>query len=287
MATFTAQQGNATEALYRWHWQSGRLLAGQGHLDEAIAAYRLAIRDLQLIREELSSCYADPETSYQKSARIVSSELVDLLLRRASRLQPGEAIEPFLVEARDALEVLKVYELREYFKDDCLDAARAVQKKIDVVSEKAVIIYPVLLPDRVELLVSFAGKLKRFILPVTVEELTRETRALRKALVKRTTWGFLPHAQKLYDWLIRPLENDLQAITVDTLVFVPDGPLRTIPMAALHDGQPVPGEPLSHRRHAQPQPHRSATAQARPHQAARAGDHPAGAGLCRAPLCCR
>jgi CHAT domain-containing protein len=41
----------------------------------------------------------------------------------------------------------------------------------------------------------------------------------------------------LYDWLLRPLEADLTASRIDTLVFVPDGPLRTIPMAALHDGK--------------------------------------------------
>src|SRR5206468_8696938 len=46
-----------------------------------------------------------------------------------------------------------------------------------------------------------------------------------------------PHAQKLYDWLIRPIEPDLAAFSIDTLVFVPDGALRTIPMAALHDGK--------------------------------------------------
>lgn len=236
LATFSAQRSNASEALYQWHWQSGRILARLGKLDEAIKSYRLSIRDLQSIREELASCYASPESSYQRTAAKVSSELVDLLLQRASKLQPGETIEPFLVEARDALEILKIYELREYFRDDCLDAARNVEKKLDVVSERAVVIYPVLLPDRVELLVSFAGKLKRYILPVGIEELNREALELRKSLVKRTTWEFLPHAQKLYDWLIRPLENDLKTVTVDTLVFVPDGLLRTIPMAALHDG---------------------------------------------------
>lgn len=237
LATFAAQQSNASEALYQWHWQSGRVLSRQGQLDDAIASYRLAIRDLQSIREEMSSCYASPESSYQKTAARVSSELVDLLLQRATSLQPGETIEPFLVEARDALEILKIYELREYFRDDCLDAARTVEKKLDVVSERAVIIYPVLLPDRVEMLVSFAGNLKRYLLPIGIEELNSEVRQLRKALVKRTTWEFMPHAQKLYDWLIRPLENDLNKVTVDTLVFVPDGLLRTIPMAALHDGR--------------------------------------------------
>ena len=62
-------------------------------------------------------------------------------------------------------------------------------------------------------------------------------RELRRKLEKRTTREYLPHAQKLYDWLIRPLEADLTTFPIDTLVFVPDGALRTIPMAALHDGK--------------------------------------------------
>ena len=56
-------------------------------------------------------------------------------------------------------------------------------------------------------------------------------------LEKRTTGEYLPHAQKLYDWVIRPLEGDLSSLSINTLVFVPDGPLRMIPMAALHDGE--------------------------------------------------
>jgi CHAT domain-containing protein len=235
-AIFAAQQQNATEALYRWHWQSGRILVRLGQLDDAILAYRLALQDLQAIREEMSSCYANPESSYQKTASVVCLELVDLLLQRASRVKNGEPLEPYLIEARATLESLKVFELREYFRDDCIDAARAVEKRLDTVSAKAAIVYPILLPDRVELLVSFGGQLKRFTLAVGVKELTSEVRDFRRKLVKRTTWEFLPHAQKLYDWIIRPLEKDLDAMKPDTLVFVPDGPLRSVPMAALHDG---------------------------------------------------
>ncbi len=235
-AIFAAQQKNANEALYRWHWQSGRILAHLGNIDEAIVSYRNAIHDLQAIREEFASCYASPESSYQKTASVVSFEMVKLLLERASVLQKGEAVEPYLVEAREALEILKVFELREYFKDDCVDAARFVEKKLDVVSEKAVVIYPILLDDHVELLVSFSGRLKRFTLPVGAVALTNEIREFRRKLEKRTTGEYLPHAQKLYDWIIRPLEKDLNSVKIDAVVFVPDGPLRTIPMAALHDG---------------------------------------------------
>jgi CHAT domain-containing protein len=47
----------------------------------------------------------------------------------------------------------------------------------------------------------------------------------------------LRHAQKLYDWLIRPIAAELSANSVETLVFIPDGALRSIPLAALHDGE--------------------------------------------------
>jgi CHAT domain-containing protein len=118
-----------------------------------------------------------------------------------------------------------------------VDTALSKITKLDVVSPTTAVIYPILLPDRTELLVSLPTGLKRFSLPVTADALTRETRQFRLALEKRTTWEFLPGAQQLYRWLITPLEPDLASLKIDTLVFVPDGPLRTIPMAALHDGQ--------------------------------------------------
>jgi CHAT domain-containing protein len=44
-------------------------------------------------------------------------------------------------------------------------------------------------------------------------------------------------SQTVYDWLIRPVEAQLAERGIETLVFVLDGVLRNVPMAALHDGQ--------------------------------------------------
>ena len=49
--------------------------------------------------------------------------------------------------------------------------------------------------------------------------------------------AYLSPAQKLYDWFIRPIESDLAAAQIETLVFVTQGGLRVIPPAAFHDGQ--------------------------------------------------
>jgi CHAT domain-containing protein len=235
-AIFFAQRANAPESLYRWQWQVARLLKRVATPDEAIGSYRRAVHTLQSIRQEFSTG-PGPVSSFRDTVGRVYFELVDLLLQRAGSLQDPARVAAHLVEARDTVELFKVAELRDYFRDDCVDTALSTATKLDVVSASAAVVYPVLLPDRIELLVSLPTGLKRFSLPVSADTLTAETRQFRLALEKRTTREFLPRAQQLYRWLIAPLEADLAAAAINTVVFVPDGPLRTISMAALHDGE--------------------------------------------------
>jgi CHAT domain-containing protein len=236
-ALFAAQQVQAPESLYRWQWQTGRLLKALGDLDAAIASYRRAVDTLQSFRQEMVAGSGSSRTSFREMIGPVYFGLVDLLLQRAAALPDRAQYEPLLVEARDAVELFKAVELRDYFKDDCVDAARQRVVSLEGMAQSAITIYPILLPERTELLLSLPGGLQRVTVPVSAERLTQEVRELRRLLEKSATREYLPHAQQLYDWLIRPLEPALASTTIDTLVFVPDGPLRTIPMAALHDGQ--------------------------------------------------
>ena len=174
---------------------------------------------------------------FRESVGPVYFEMADLLLQKAAAVPEPARSKPYLIEARDTIEQFKVAELRDYFRDECVDAAKARAASLENVSRTAAVVYPIVLPDRMELLVSMATGLTRVSVPVKAEALTQEIRAFRKKLEKRTTREYLPHAQQLYDWLIRPIELVLGALPLDTLVFVPDGPLRTIPMAALHDGR--------------------------------------------------
>lgn len=47
---------------------------------------------------------------------------------------------------------------------------------------------------------------------------------------------YLSASQQLYQWLIAPLESELEAAKIDTLMFSLDPGLRTLPLAALYDG---------------------------------------------------
>ena len=237
LALMAAQSANAPESLYRWQWQIGRLLRQVGTIEDAIASYREAVRTLQSVRPELAVSYGASQTSFREALGPVYFELVDLLLQKAASSQQTDQVGPYLIEAREAVELFKAAELRDYFRDDCVDTALAKVTKLDAVGKTTVIVYPILLSDRTELLISLPTGLKRIPVKVDLNTLTQEIRLFRRRLEKRTTREYLPHARRLYDWLIRPMEAELTSFQIDTLVFVPDGSLRTIPMGALHDGK--------------------------------------------------
>ena len=53
----------------------------------------------------------------------------------------------------------------------------------------------------------------------------------------RRSQKYLATSQQLYEWLIAPMEAQLEAEGIDILVFSMDSGLRTFPLAALHDGE--------------------------------------------------
>jgi filamentous hemagglutinin family protein len=48
---------------------------------------------------------------------------------------------------------------------------------------------------------------------------------------------YLPAAQQLYQWLVAPIQSDLQAQGIQNLVYITDVGLRSVPLAALYDGR--------------------------------------------------
>lgn len=235
-AIFIGEQLNAPEMLYRWYWQKARLLKRQGNVGEAIVAYRKAVQHLQAIRVDMTVMYdATGQSSFRKIFSPLYFELADLLLQHSASENESN-IEPYLLEARNIIEQTKVAELQDYFQDNCVASVRVDDNALQQQDSQTAIIYPILLTDRLELLVDFSGRMMRFVVPVSSRSVTEEVRAFQVKLQKRTTREYLKNAQTLYAWLIKPVESELVHRHIDTLVIVPDGALRTIPLAALHDG---------------------------------------------------
>ncbi len=236
-AVFAAQQSGAAETLFQWQWQAARIADRAGRQDEALAAYRRALDALARVKADFAAELWAGRQSFRDEVGGAYFGLTDLLLRRAVASGDPLVQREALREAQGVLERFKTVELEDYFQDDCVARYLARARPVERTAPRTAVVYPVPLPDRLEMLVTIGDDIRHFTVPVRQERLRAETQALRRLLEKRTTYQYLPHARQLYDWLIRPIEATLAAANVDTLVVVPEQPLRSVPLAALHDGR--------------------------------------------------
>jgi CHAT domain-containing protein len=235
-ALLAAAALDAPELDYLWRLQQGRLARQKGHADRAIEAYATAIDRLLQVRGAFLTGFTGGRSPFRSAVEPVFREFVDLLVTRAETV-PGDRGEALIERARRAVESLKAVELQDYFGDDCLAGLEARRRSIDEISAQSAAIYPIILDERTVVIVSSPGGITWFSASVARPEITRTIRTYRHLLEKRTTREHLRPARQLYEWLIRPIADRLRAEGVETLVFTPDGPSRTIPFAALHDGE--------------------------------------------------
>jgi len=261
-ALFAAQRAESPDALYRWQWQLARIQRSAGDPESALGAYREAVSTVKAARQVAS-----------REVEPLYSDFVDLLLLRAASAR-GDEQQALLGEARDAMEDFKAAELRDYFRDPCLDAQR---KAASDTVPGALVVYPILLPDRLELVTGLGGVLTSYVVPVTRDALTEEVRAFRKTLEKRTTHQYLRHAHVLYEWLIRPLESAMASKGVDTADHPPRG-------ASRRKGRQILDREARCGDHAEPHADRSDGDRSRVCSAPRSGNQRVRAGLSSAPL---
>jgi CHAT domain-containing protein len=235
-ALFHAQAAALGETQFFAQWRAARLLHATGPAEDALAAYRRALSTLTRIKADLAAELWSVQDSFTQRIGPAYLGLADLLLQRAAASADATARREALREIQRTLESFRQIELEDYFRDDCVARYLARARGIEQISARTAVIYPVPLADRLELVVTIGEAIHQVTVPIGAEQLEQETRTLRSLLEKRTTYQYLPHARRLYDWILRPLESVLQAARVDTIVLIPDRPLRSIPLAALHDG---------------------------------------------------
>ncbi len=223
-----ARQLQADDIIAQSAWQIGQLYKQQGDRQQAITAYQESVKSLKALRGDMVAVNADVQFSFRESVEPVYRELVGLLLDE----QPTQ---PALMQARELIESLQIAELENFFREACLDKAQ----QIDKVDPTATIIYPIILPDRLAVIFSKTGQPLRYY--VTQKSQREIEQTLNNLLVSLNpvsdSQDRKRFSQQIYDWLIRPAEQELALKDTKTLVFVLDGKLRNIPMAALSDGK--------------------------------------------------
>ncbi len=104
------------------------------------------------------------------------------------------------------------------------------------------IVYIVSREDQLEIIVvpSSGEPLRHSVPEATREKLFPVVRELQSEITnprKRNTVSYQAPAQQLYKWMIQPIADDLKKLGVSTILFSLDPGLRSLPMAALWDGQ--------------------------------------------------
>jgi CHAT domain-containing protein len=230
------------ELAYLWQWQLGRLYQLQGKSQEAIAAYTLAVDILESLRRDLVATNPDIQFNFRDSVEPVYRELVERLLQPSPN-QQGQISQDNLKKARDIIESLQLAELNNFFQEACIDAQ---PQQIDQLDPQAAVIYSIVLPERLAVILSLPGKplsyYETVFNPSSDSKASEEIERVFDDLFANlnpfiSSVEPLRPQQQFYDWLIRPLAAELEESGIKTLVFVLDGVLRGVPMAALHDGQ--------------------------------------------------
>ncbi len=223
-----AQQIRADDIIARWQAQLGKVYQKLGKKEQAIASYTQSVNILKSLRTDLVAINPDVQFSFRESIEPTYRELVSLLLTNPSQSN--------LKKARQIIETLQLAELDNFFRESCLNVK---PQQIDKIDPKAVVIYPIILPDRLEVILSQNNQpLQHYTTQIPQNQIEETLTELSESLNPfYSDEQRLKLSQQVYNWLIKPGETELLLNKVQTLVFVLDTAFRNIPMSVLYDGK--------------------------------------------------
>ncbi|BAY43046.1 hypothetical protein SAMD00079811_06240 [Scytonema sp. HK-05] len=251
-ALFLAQSIHASDIVYQWQWQLGRIHKLQRDMKRAVPYYSEAFKTLQTLRSDLVAINPDIQFSFRETVEPVYRELVALLLQTENeehRTAKGNSNVQYpdqkpesqknIQQARFVMESLQLAELDNFFRSACLTAKQELDPVIDKQDQQAAVLYPIILPDRLDVILKLPNQDLRHYKTVIAEDKVKSVvEDLREYLRDVTRTSQVKQlSQQIYDWLIRPAEAQLSESGIKTLVFVLDGELRNLPMSVLYDKQ--------------------------------------------------
>ncbi len=235
------QDLNSKDSLYLWEWQAGRIFKAQNQMLDAINAYERAVTTVEDIRSKILIANRDLQLDFRYNVEPIYRELAALKLDSVSRFSV-ESVErqKNLSKVIQTIDSLKLAELQNYLGDDCVLTA-IQEKSVDSVGvDPATAVFnSIVFKDRTAIVISLPSGEKRYTwIDVNNNTLRQEINEFRRGLERYRDLTYdSQQAQKLYNWIINPFAKELEQAQVKTLVFIQDGILRSVPMAALYDGK--------------------------------------------------
>ncbi len=224
---------------YQWAWQLGRIAKARWQStgeeqfrEDAIIYYQESLSTLKALRSDLAKQDQDAEFSFRSSIEPVYRELVSLLLDEGHSHTPNQEN---LKASLEVIEALRLAELDDFFEDAC---STVTAKSVEQLDPTAAVVYPILLGDRLEVIMSLPdGTMHRHRSSISPAQVDQLTQRFHEELLIRSRKNYREPGEQLYRLLIQPALAKLQQAEIETLVFVPDGSLKNIPIAAVWSGE--------------------------------------------------
>ena len=118
-----------------------------------------------------------------------------------------------------------------------LNAYKDLSARVQRLGQGTALFYPLILDNRIELVLFIPNQppIHRSV-NIKQTELQSEIKTFRQQLEAQSP-NIETTANELYKKLIAPIEPDLKAAKIQTIIYAPDGQMRYVPLAALHDGK--------------------------------------------------
>ncbi|MCJ8281062.1 MAG: CHAT domain-containing protein [Rivularia sp. ALOHA_DT_140] len=229
-------QGTKTADIYR---ELAELLISQGRQAEATQ-----VLDLLKIQEIRDFAEANNNESIIALSRQIS-ECEKTNCKQKSQLYDRR--EALLNEFNKDLDEIE-QEIRDRIANDSGAFRPDSPKAAEIVNSQpgTVMIYPLVMKDKLWLLLYSGNAAKKFEVEVSRDKLGTTVKQFRKLMEECETRAYCgaediakikPVSEKLYSWLIKPLEGELKQNKVKNLVFALDRVTRYVPMSALYNGE--------------------------------------------------
>jgi len=220
----------------KWQWQIGQIYEALGEDALARDTFGLAVNTAESIRKKLLSANRDEQFLIRDESEPIYRDYIDELLSNSESSLESNQVE--LQEASHTIDLVQLGELENLL--DCpLESIRDVEE-VSGSDPNVATVRTFILDDRVETIWKFPGeeRLYSYHYPIDRNSLRKDLKLLKNELQKPyfSSLRGMRLAQEVYDWLVRPAQDKLNSINPETLVFILDGPLRSIPMAVLYDG---------------------------------------------------
>jgi CHAT domain-containing protein/tetratricopeptide (TPR) repeat protein len=251
----------------------GDLFAQQKQLEIAIAFFKQSVNIRESIRQSIRMLPREDRAAYKQSVAYTYRNLAKFLLQQGRINEAIQILDLLKVqELQDYLRDVKgndrtalginllapeqtliTTDLKSLINGSplstqiqqtatqqatSLSSSRSLIAEVQKFGDRSALFYPLLFEDQL-FLVLLPAKSVPVLRSITVksQEFTKLLQDFRADLQDASSSDVKESSERLYKYLIKPIEADLKSANIELLLYAPDGQLRYIPLAALYDGK--------------------------------------------------